>query len=160
VNALLERLRSGPTLLLDGGLGTYLIARGLGRGAAPESWVLERPEEVLDAHRAYVGAGSEAVHATTFGANPIRLAAAFSGGAPPPAPPGARGLDGRCERVNVEAVRLARESGATFVLADVGPTGEYLPPVGTADEASWRAAYRLQARPSPPPGPTRCTSRR
>jgi 5-methyltetrahydrofolate--homocysteine methyltransferase len=132
VNAFAERLRLRETTLLDGGLGSLLIARGLAPGAAPESWVLFRPDEVRRAHGDYASAGSDAVHAATFGANAIRLAR-FS-------------LADRCEEVNREAVRLARESGARFVLADVGPTGEYLPPVGTGDRGVWRESFLEQGR--------------
>jgi len=127
-----RRLRAAPCLLLDGGLGTMLLARGLPSGTAPERWVLERPDEVRAVHRAYVEAGSEAVHAATFGANPVRLAAA--------------GLEGRCEEVNARAVELARAAGPRWVIADVGPTGEYLPPVGTGDPERWEAAFLRQAR--------------
>ena len=132
MNAFAERLRRRETALLDGGLGSLLIARGLAGGEAPESWVLSRPDDVRRVHGDYVGAGSDAVHAATFGANAIRLAR-FS-------------LADRCEELNAEAVRLARESGARFVLADVGPTGEYLPPVGTGDRRSWKEAFVRQGR--------------
>lgn len=132
MNAFVERLRRRKTTLLDGGLGSLLIARGLAPGAAPESWVLSRPDDVRRAHGDYVAAGSHAVHTTTFGANAIRLARF--------------GLADRCEDLNLEAVRLARESGARFVLADVGPTGEYLPPVGTGDPREWREAFLQQGR--------------
>jgi 5-methyltetrahydrofolate--homocysteine methyltransferase len=139
VNAFAERLRRREAILLDGGLGSLLISRGLAGGEAPESWVLSRPDEVRRAYGDYVAAGSDAVHAATFGANEIRLARS--------------GLAGRCEEVNSEAVRLARESGARFVLADVGPTGEYLPPVGTGDRAAWREAFLRQGRALSAAGP-------
>ena len=74
MNAFAERLRRRETALLDGGLGSLLIARGLAGGEAPESWVLSRPDDVRRVHGDYVGAGSDAVHAATFGANAIRLA--------------------------------------------------------------------------------------
>jgi methionine synthase I (cobalamin-dependent) len=131
VSGLVGRLREGPPLLFDGGLGSMLIARGLPAGAAPETWVLERPAEVARAHRAYVEAGSEAVHTSTFGGNRTRLAHF--------------GLADRVDEISRAAVRLARESGARFVLGDVGPSGTYLPPVGAADPADWRAAFREQA---------------
>jgi methionine synthase I (cobalamin-dependent) len=132
VNDFAERLRRREVTLLDGGLGSLLIARGLAPGQAPESWVLSRPDDVCRAHRDYVAAGSDAVHAATFGANPIRLARF--------------GLKDRCEEVNREAVRLARESGARYVLADVGPTGEHLPPVGTGEPRAFREAFVRQGR--------------
>lgn len=136
MNDLRARLAAtGPEaspLLLDGGLGSMLIDRGLARGQAPEQWNVDRPEDVTEVHRAYVDAGSEAVHTNTFGGTPIRLAAF--------------GLAERCDELNRAGVELARQAGPTFVLADVGPTGEYLPPVGTGDEAAWREAFLAQAQ--------------
>jgi 5-methyltetrahydrofolate--homocysteine methyltransferase len=127
-----ERLRSGPVLLLDGGLGSSLIARGLPPGMAPDRWNLERPEAIAAVHGAFVEAGSDVVHANTFGGNRTRLARA--------------GLAGRLAEVNEAAVNLARASGARFVLADLGPTGEYLPPVGGGDAQAWAAVFREQVR--------------
>lgn len=126
-----ECVRSGDTMLLDGGLGTALIARGLPRGRPPEAWNLEGPDLVTEVHRAYVQAGSMGVHANTFGANPIRLAAF--------------GLEGDCEAINRAAVAIARAARPRFVIADVGPTGEFLPPVGRGDLARWREAFERQA---------------
>lgn len=125
------RLATGAPFLLDGGMGSALIARGLASGQAPELWNLERPEAVADVHREFVLAGSEAVQTNTFGGNPIRLAA--------------YGLEYRCRELNAAAVRLARHSGAAFVIGDIGPTSEYLPPVGKGDAARWREAFELQA---------------
>lgn len=132
MSELRERLRQGPALLLDGGLGTMLIARGLAPGQPPERWLLERPSDVTAVHRACVEAGSEAVHANTFGANPVRLAAF--------------GLAPRCAELNERAVALARQSQARFVIADVGPTGEYLPPVGKGHTDGWYEAFLCQGR--------------
>ena len=127
VSDLLERLRGGPCLLLDGGFGSELIARGLEAGGSPDRWTLERSADVLGVHRAYVEAGSEAIHANTFGANRARLAR--------------HGLAGRIEEINLAAVRLAREAGARYVIADIGPSGEHLPPVGRATLGEWRHAF-------------------
>jgi methionine synthase I (cobalamin-dependent) len=101
-------------------------------GTAPDCWNLDRPGEVLAAHRAFVEAGSEVIHANTFGGNRVRLARA--------------GLADRLVEVNTAAVRLARDSGTRFVLGDIGPTGEYLPPVGTGDAGFWTEVFREQVR--------------
>jgi len=122
-----ERLARGPVLLLDGGMGSMLFARGLGAGESPERWTLERGEEILAIHRAYVEAGSDAVQTNSFGAHPLRLAAA--------------GLAGRAAEVAIVATALARSAGARYVIGDVGPTGEYLPPVGSGDPAEFRRGF-------------------
>jgi methionine synthase I (cobalamin-dependent) len=127
-----DRIRERRAILLDGGLGSALIARGLQLGTPPESWNLERGNAVSEVHRDYVVAGSEAVHTNSFGANPVRLAA--------------YGLAERCEEINRASVMLARAAGPRFVIGDVGPTGEYLPPVGHGDVEAWRAAFERQGR--------------
>jgi methionine synthase I (cobalamin-dependent) len=48
--------------------------------------------------------------------------------------------------INAAAVRAAREARARFVIADVGPTGEYLPPVGNGDPEAWKRAFEAQGR--------------
>ncbi len=124
------RLADPKPLLLDGGLGTQLIAQGLAAGQPPERWILQHPERVLAVHRAYVAAGCDVVHPCTFGANRLRLVPF--------------GLEGEIEAINRQAVALARESGARFVPGDIGPCGDYLPPVGKADIGAWRAAFEEQ----------------
>jgi 5-methyltetrahydrofolate--homocysteine methyltransferase len=108
-----------------------LLARGLRAGDAPDRMTLELPGTVTAVHAAYVDAGSDAVHANTFGANPLRLAHF--------------GLTDRCRELNERAVALARAAGPRFVIADIGPTGEYLPPVGSGDRNRWEEAFRVQA---------------
>jgi 5-methyltetrahydrofolate--homocysteine methyltransferase len=123
------RLGQG-VLLLDGGMGSLLMAAGLERGRAPEWWNLEHPDRVKAAHRAYAEAGSDVVHTNTFGASPPKLKAA--------------GLAGRCREVVAAAVALARNA-STLVAGDVGPTGLMLPPVGEASVDQIGDAFRQQA---------------
>jgi 5-methyltetrahydrofolate--homocysteine methyltransferase len=131
-----EELRTLPAdrvLLLDGGLGSMLIAAGLEAGRAPDCWNLERPDRVEAVHLAYADAGADIVHTNTFGANPARLAVA--------------GLAGRCVEVNVAATAIARRAagGRALVAGDIGPSGHALPPVGTARLDELREGFRLQA---------------
>ena len=128
---LLDALAAKP-LLLDGGLGSLLIAQGLAAGQAPEAWLFEHPDRIVAAHRAYVDAGSDVIHAVTFGGSAPKLAAA--------------GLEGRCREVNTAAAALAREACGpeTLVAGDVGPTGKFLPPMGAASEADFGAAFTEQ----------------
>lgn len=132
MSGLAERLARGPCLRLDGGLGTMLLARGLPAGVPPELWNAERAADVTAVHRAYVEAGSEAVHTNSFGGHPARLERF--------------GLDSRCEELNAAAVLAARAAGPRFVIGDLGPTGEYLPPVGRGDRDQWQRGFARQAR--------------
>jgi 5-methyltetrahydrofolate--homocysteine methyltransferase len=130
---LLGRLQTKP-LLLDGGLGTMLISMGLSMGRAPEAWNLEYPDRVTLAHRRYVQAGSEIIHANTFGATPPKLAAS--------------GLQGRCVEINSRAVGLARAAAgpSALVAGDLGPTGLLLPPMGDGTEQQMEEAFGEQAQ--------------
>ena len=127
-------LASRRVVLLDGGLGSMLIAAGLPAGRAPDWWNLERPDAVLAVHEAYAEAGCEIVHANTFGASPPRLVAS--------------GLEGRCSQVNGAAVAVARRAvgGRALVAGDLGPTGLLLPPLGGATVVELRDAFREQVR--------------
>ena len=51
-------LASGRTLLLDGGMGTMLQARGLPAGEHPEQFCLDRPDVLRGLHAAYLAAGA------------------------------------------------------------------------------------------------------
>ena len=120
-------------MLLDGGLGALFIVQGLEPGQAPERWVLEHPQRVQAAHRAYVEAGSDVIHTCTFGASPPKLEDA--------------GLGGRCAEVNRAAVALARaacQGADTLVAGDLGPTGKLFPPMGDADEEILERAFEEQ----------------
>ncbi|MBQ7143932.1 MAG: homocysteine S-methyltransferase family protein [Oscillospiraceae bacterium] len=109
--------------LLDGAMGTMLLAAGLPAGAAPELMNLRAPEAVTAIHRAYVDAGSRVLYTNSFGANRRKLAGTGHGVA----------------EVIAAAVRCARAAAAadTRVALDLGPIGQLLEPLGTLpfDEA-------------------------
>lgn len=60
-------------LLFDGGMGTLLQAKGLKPGELPETWNINRKEEIIDIHRKYYEAGSNIVLTNTFGANALKF---------------------------------------------------------------------------------------
>jgi len=123
------------TLLLDGGMGTALMARGLAGGQLPELWNLERPDVVREVHAAYVAAGSDVVQTNTFGGNDAILST--------------HGLAARMEEINAAAVRLATEATAEhpgrYVAGNIGPSGGFLPPVGDADPDALEEMFSRQA---------------
>ncbi|MFR1533798.1 MAG: homocysteine S-methyltransferase family protein [Bilophila wadsworthia] len=62
-------LASGRTLLLDGGMGTMLQARGLPAGEHPEQFCLDRPDVLRGIHADYLAAGADIIR-RTFGGSP------------------------------------------------------------------------------------------
>lgn len=106
-------------VMLDGGLGTMLHARGLQPGEYPERWNLTRPEVLTDIHRQYYDAGSHVVSANTFGANSLKFEA--------------EELDAIIKAAldNVRAAQaLSGAAGEKFAALDIGPTGRLLRPLG------------------------------
>lgn len=128
----LERDPARP-LLLDGAIGTELIARGLRvRAESPESWNLTRPDDVRAVHAAYAQAGSDAIQTNTFGATRPRL--------------GRFGLAARTRDICAAAVALAREAApGRMIIGSLGPSGETLPLGATPDLGWLRDAYAESA---------------
>jgi 5-methyltetrahydrofolate--homocysteine methyltransferase len=122
------------TVLLDGAIGTELMARGLPQGVCPELWNLERPAVVQEIHRSYFEAGSDVVSTNSFGASRIKLAA--------------HRLEGRTAELNIAAVRLARSVAppGKFVAGSIGPTGKFLRPQGEFSEEEFETVYAEQAK--------------
>lgn len=129
-----ERLNAKKVLALDGAWGTELARRGLPTGEAPERWNLERPEEVRAVAAAYVAAGADIILTNSFGGSRIKLAKA--------------GLADDTARVNRVAAELSREAAgeAALVFASIGPTGEFMAPLGTVTEEQMVEVFSEQAR--------------
>ena len=126
----LSRLRGGDVIVADGAMGTMLQAAGLPSGMAPEEWLLENPESVIDVHQAYLAAGADMILTCTFGATLPRLERS--------------GLGDRVGEINHRAVEIAREAsnGDAYVAGDIGPMGEFLAPLG---EISYEEAAEIFA---------------
>lgn len=113
-------------LILDGGMGTMLQARGLPPGAQPELWNLSHPDVIESVQRAYVEAGSEVLYTNTFGASAVKL----------------RRSGVSVREVVTAAVEIARRAagGKALVALDIGPLGELLEPMG---QLKFEQAYDL-----------------
>ena len=99
--------RGGRFVLLDGGMGTALLSRGLPADLLPEAWVLHRPWEVEAVHASHAGAGAEILLTCTFNLARLDLA----------------GPDLEPFAVARRAVVLARLARPKAVAGCVGATG-------------------------------------
>jgi methionine synthase / methylenetetrahydrofolate reductase(NADPH) len=109
-----QRLKSGPPLVGDGGMGALVSAAVPGL-RCPEEANLRAPESVVSVHVAYIRAGAEVIETNTFGANRPKLQALF--------------LEEEFERINSTGVRLAREAREVsgkdvFIGGSIGPLGD------------------------------------
>jgi 5-methyltetrahydrofolate--homocysteine methyltransferase len=117
-------------LVIDGAFGTMLQRAGIPPEQCPEQLNLTAPEIVSGIHHDYVLAGADCVTTNSFGGSRPKL--------------DEYGLGDQVVELNRAAVRVARESGAQHVLADVGPTGLVLEPLGTASFEHVFAAFAEQ----------------
>lgn len=122
-------------VILDGAMGTMLMAEGLPGGEAPEIWNFHKPENVRSIHRRYFAAGCDVVLTNTFGGNRLKLRK--------------KKLDGEVFRLNALAAELAKGVSPPdkFVAGDIGPSGELIAPLGslTAEQLEETFAEQAQA---------------
>jgi len=131
-------------LLLDGGMGTQILARkptvddfgGLLFDGCMELLNERKPDWIRSIHEAYFQAGADAVETNTFGCNEVVL--------------GEFGLAHRVEDLNIQAVRLAREVAqsydhAKYVIGSVGP-GTKLVTLGHISPADLFRSYFAQMK--------------
>lgn len=121
-------------LVLDGGVGTALLARGLDLAEEPpEAWNLRHPDAIMQVHRQFADAGAGAIQTNTFGANRMRLATT--------------GREDQVGVLNRAGVQLAREAvpRGVLVVGSMGPTGAVPPPEGDADLIELEEVFADQA---------------
>lgn len=133
MNTFENALAGNKILICDGAMGTFLHQKGLKPGACPELWCVDHAEEVKDIHRAYRKAGSHLVECNSFGGSRIKLAD--------------YGLASRVSEINRAAAAVAKEVAGNdqFVLGSIGPTGEFMEPLGEIEESEMIDIFREQA---------------
>jgi 5-methyltetrahydrofolate--homocysteine methyltransferase len=106
---------------------------GMEPGLAPEEWLFQAPERVVELHRAFADAGADIVLTCTFGATPLRL--------------NEGPLVGKAREVNLRAAELAREGAGAerLVAGSLGPTGMLIEPYGLLNREDAMDAYAQQA---------------
>ena len=127
-----SRVGRGQVLLADGAIGSLLMARGLPRGAAPESLNLSHPETLEEIARLYLDAGAEIIQTNTFGASPLKLAN--------------YGLADQTAAINENAVRAVRRAVGerAYVSASCGPSGKILQPYGDTEAEKMFESFQTQ----------------
>jgi 5-methyltetrahydrofolate--homocysteine methyltransferase len=124
------------TLVSDGAMGTMLQDRGLTDGGSPELWNVERPEVIETVLEEYAKAGARLLTTNTFGGTRGRLAM--------------HGLENRVYELNKAGAEIAKRVASrhlgTFVMGDIGPTGDLMEPMGTLTLESAKEIFAEQIR--------------
>ena len=110
-----DRLRGGPPVVADGGMGVVLSSAVAGL-RCPEEANLRAPDAVVATHVSFINAGAELIETNTFGANRRKLAQHF--------------LEDEFERINSAGVKLARDAREiagreVYIGGSIGPLGEH-----------------------------------
>ncbi len=131
MNKLQKLLEEKKVLVADGGWGTELMKRGLATGDIPELWNLKKPALVKKIAKDYRKAGADIILTNTFGANRLKLKRA--------------GFTSNVREINRIGVELSKEeAGESLVFASIGPTGEFLKPVGDFEEEDFIEVFSEQ----------------
>ncbi|OGS27986.1 MAG: hypothetical protein A2297_06145 [Elusimicrobia bacterium RIFOXYB2_FULL_48_7] len=128
-----DLIRRKKVLISDGAMGTELMKKGLPPGYCPELWNEENPAAISAVSASYIAAGSDIILTNTFGASSIKLSK--------------YGLENRSVELNKAGVEAAKQAAAgkdVMVFGSIGPTGEFLEPLGELTEAAMSEAFARQ----------------
>lgn len=132
-----ELVNSEPTILLDGAMGTMLMAAGMKTGSSPDEMNITNPDIVQGVHKAYIQAGSRIILTNSFGGTGIRMKQ--------------HGFEDRVIEFNKAAAENARAEAqaaphTVVVAGSMGPTGEMMKPMGKLTFEDAKAAFAEQAK--------------
>lgn len=116
-------------ILLDGAMGSMLIAKGMKAGEVPELWNINRKDDIIEIHKNYIDAGADMILTNTFGGSPLKLAK--------------NNIENILE-ITEQAVDNAKKA-SKFVIGDIGPTGEMIKPMGNITEEELYKTFQSQA---------------
>lgn len=127
----LELLKNN-ILLSDGATGTFLQSKGLEPGGCPELMNVEKEEAVIEMADKYFKSGSDFVLTNTFGGSPFMLKK--------------YGYEDKVEEFNKKGAMIAKSvcPSEKFVFGSIGPTGEFIEPLGNVTEKEMSNGFERQ----------------
>ncbi|MBN2455819.1 MAG: homocysteine S-methyltransferase family protein [Sedimentisphaerales bacterium] len=127
-----DRMGKG-LILLDGAMGTELLAQSSDSGKCNDLLNIDSPDIVLGVHKSYLAAGSDVIITNTFGANRYALSR--------------HKIDNLAEQINTAGAQIARQAAGDtgYVLGDIGPSGDFLEPLGSLKPQDLKRAFCEQA---------------
>jgi len=130
MGVLLDLLAKKKILVSDGAWGTMLQAKGMTSQDCPEEWNVSHAAEVQSVARAYAEAGSDLILTDTFGGSVLKLKK--------------MGYGDRVEEFNAAGARNSLVAKGVIVAGSVGPTGEFVEPLGEISAEEMEAVFSQQ----------------
>ena len=129
---ILDKINNGETIISDGATGTYLQGKGLEPGGCPEALNITMPNVIKGMAEAYFNAGSDMVMTNSFGGNWFML--------------NKYGYGDQVYEFNKSAAAHARSVAPSgkYVMGSIGPTGEFVEPLGSVSRAQMERAFHEQ----------------
>lgn len=129
---LLEAVSENEVMISDGATGTYLQSHGLEPGGCPEEFNSSNPDIICQMAKDYFDAGSDLVLTNSFGGSKFMQKK--------------YGHGDKVAEFNRLAAKHARSVAGpqNYVLGSVGPTGEFLTPLGDVSEKEMCLAFEEQ----------------
>jgi len=120
-------------ILFDGGMGSEVFKRGIMPGKLPDTLNIDHPKVIFEIHKAYYDAGADMCQSNTFGSNFINLKNYK--------------LEDRIREINMGSLENIKKACPPnrLIVADIGPSGEFRPPVGKASPDQWISSFEKQA---------------
>ena len=124
---------SSKVLLFDGSMGALIGQMGI-KTTCPDELSVTSPEVISGIHKKYLEAGANVILSDTFGATEMALSH--------------KGKKGQSASITKAAVTLAKEAAGenALVAVDIGPTSEFLYPVGQYKMEDFFETFLIQLR--------------
>ena len=119
-------------ILFDGGMGSEVFKRGIEPGMLPDTLNFEQPDIIYEIHKAYYDAGADMCQSNTFGSSFINLKNHNEGD--------------KIREINLRGLENIKKACPPnrLIVADIGPSGEFRPPVGKASPDQWVSSFKKQ----------------
>jgi 5-methyltetrahydrofolate--homocysteine methyltransferase len=121
-------------IIFDGAMGTELIKRELEPGKVSDLLNIEHPEIISEIHKSYYDAGSDMCQTNTFGSTLMNLKR--------------HNIEEKIEEIIKNAILNIKKvcPSGCLIVGDIGPTGEFRPPVGNASSEEWFSSFITQVK--------------
>ena len=126
-----DRILTKETLVSDGATGTWLQEHGLIPGDSPELFNLSKPKLITQMSKEYFDAGSDMVLTNTFGGNRFMLTKYNQGG----------DVFGVNKAAAENAKKATVGDSSKYVIGSIGPTGEFIEPLGSVSREQMKDVF-------------------